>query len=174
MDLAVLDRLDGAPLHLLLAEPAKVFETITYPLRDSGKVVRTVRGHKMRTFQGLFDEFGAALQFPDYFGENWAAFDECLTDLDWLGYEVSGYVIVVSHASELLADEAPGQFEDLLLLFGRVAKEWATPVQDGEWWDRPGRPFHVVLQETPDAGEALLAKLRLADDIALGEVWRPE
>lgn len=174
MDLAVLDRLDGPHLHLLLAEPRKVFETITYPLHESGKVVRTVRGQKMRTFQGLFDEFGAALQFPDYFGENWPAFDECLTDLDWLGYSVPGYVVVVSHASQLLADEATGQFEDLLLLFGRAAKEWAAPVEDGEWWDRPGRPFHVILQEAPDAGEPLLAKLRLADDIALGEVWRPE
>lgn len=67
MDLAVLGRRGGPHLHLLLAEPSKVFETITYTLHESGKVVRTARGQKMRTFQGLFDEFGAAMQFPDYF-----------------------------------------------------------------------------------------------------------
>lgn len=43
--------------------------------RDSGLVVRTVRGRKMRSRQGLFDEFAAALQFPLYFGENADAFD---------------------------------------------------------------------------------------------------
>ncbi len=32
--------------------------------RDSGLEVRALRGTKMQTVQGLFDEFSAALQFP--------------------------------------------------------------------------------------------------------------
>jgi hypothetical protein len=51
---------------------------------ESGLTVRIVRGRKMRGYQGLFDEFSAALQFPWYFGENGNAFDECLADLSWL------------------------------------------------------------------------------------------
>src|SRR5262249_52404434 len=47
-------------------------------------VVRVIRGRKSRTVRAFFDEVSAALQFPYYFGENWAAFDECITDLDWL------------------------------------------------------------------------------------------
>jgi len=43
-----------------------------------------LRGSKMKDYQGLYNEFGAALQFPYYFGENWNAFDECIKDLSWL------------------------------------------------------------------------------------------
>jgi Barstar (barnase inhibitor) len=39
------------------------------------------------TKQDLFDFFKGALQFPDYFGNNWDAFDECISDLSWLNAE---------------------------------------------------------------------------------------
>jgi hypothetical protein len=50
--------------------------------QEARLVVRSVRGRKMTTTAQLYDEFAAALQFPPYFGENWAAFDECLSDMD--------------------------------------------------------------------------------------------
>lgn len=173
MDLTTFDAIDGPRLHVLLDKPDAAWEKITYPLRDSGKVVRAVRAQKMRTFQGLFDEIGAAMQFPDYFGENWPALRDCLTDLDWLGYEVPGYVVIVRHAGQLLADERTDAFDWIIGLFRDVAGEWAEPVAQGEWWDRPGRPFHVVLQESADHGEALLARLRTSG-VPVGEVWRQD
>jgi hypothetical protein len=36
-----------------------------------------------------------AFNFPLYFGFNWAAADECLRDLSWLGTDVSGYCAAV-------------------------------------------------------------------------------
>jgi len=33
-------------------------------------VTRPVRGRKMRTVEGLYAEFAAAMQFPYYFGDN--------------------------------------------------------------------------------------------------------
>ena len=47
----------------------------------------------MRTEKTFHQEFAAALQFPAYYGENMAAFDECLCDVSWLGG--GGLLIVV-------------------------------------------------------------------------------
>ena len=72
-------------------------------LDEPTTAVRFVRGNKMKTLDMLFDEFSAACQFPYYFGQNYAAFAECLGDLDWLN--ASRFVLIISKFAELLADE---------------------------------------------------------------------
>lgn len=170
MDLSTFDRLDGPYLHAAIDDVPAVSQHM-YTLRERGLVAVRLRGQKMRTVPALFDEFGAALQFPYYFGENWDAFDECLTDLDWLGYEVPGYVLFVTSASQVLTDSPTDDWARLLAFADKAGKEWATPVAEGEWWDRPGRPFHVVFQEQPEASEALLWRLAGAP---VGETWRAD
>ena len=97
----------------------------------------------MRTVSQLDDEFAAALQFPSYFGENWAAFDECVNDLAWLPPE-AGYVVVITDPL-LVLDDSPAEFEVLVRTLLSAIKQWATPIDAGEWWDRPAVPFNVVL-----------------------------
>ena len=36
------------------------------------------------TKNDLFHEYDMQLRFPEYFGANWDAFDECMSDLSWL------------------------------------------------------------------------------------------
>lgn len=46
------------------------------------------------SYLGLFFcEISSAMRFPWYFGWNWAAFDECITDLEWLDF--SSLLIVI-------------------------------------------------------------------------------
>jgi RNAse (barnase) inhibitor barstar len=44
---------------------------VTIPLHISSKEV-------------LFEALGGQLKLPEYFGENWDAFEECIRDLSWL------------------------------------------------------------------------------------------
>ena len=37
--------------------------------------------------------FSKSIQFPNYFGENWNAWDECACDLDWLMFSSIAIVI---------------------------------------------------------------------------------
>ena len=58
----------------------------------------------------LLDRFAAALRFPSWFGYNWDAMHDCLTDLSWL--PASAYRVVLSHPALLRVthhDGAPHQ-----------------------------------------------------------------
>jgi hypothetical protein len=107
----------------------------------------------MRTRTALLDEFASRLEFPDYFGHNWDALADCLTDLQWLpGF---AYLLVVERSEELLAEGTSGQVDLFLDLIGRVAAHWAKPVSLSDDLDRPPVPFHVLLLESPaGTGEA--------------------
>jgi len=102
--------------------------------------VRFVRGMRMTKVQDLLHEWAAALQFPYYFGDNWAAFEECLAELEWLHAEA--YVIVVLGTGHALPSDE--DFKALLEALQTAAGEWA---EDNEF--RPARPFKVVMQEDP-------------------------
>ena len=107
-------------------------------------VVRFLRGRKMLRLGCLFDEFAAALQFPYYFGENWSAFDECITDLEWLPGDA--YILVIIDSEAVLSKEDKEQFSTLISVLQKAGDEWSQPIENSEAWDRPAAAFHVIFQ----------------------------
>jgi RNAse (barnase) inhibitor barstar len=104
---------------------------------------RRLRGSLMRSDEELHREFAGRLSFPDYYGHNWDALLDCLTDLAWR--PAPAYLLVIEDADQVLA-EAPRKRLGLLGdLLAEAAAAWAEPVAKGQWWDRPAIPFHVVL-----------------------------
>jgi hypothetical protein len=101
---------------------------------------------RMLNLDQLFDAFATAAQFPNYFGRNWAAFDECLADLEWL--HASSYVFALRNPQRLLEQES-AEVATFWRIISKVAAEWAEEINLGEWWDREGVPFHVVLDTPP-------------------------
>ena len=133
----------------------------------SGEVVRVLRGSKMTTDARLFDEIGAAFQFPSYFGENWNALRDCLGDLEWMPGE--RYVVVVTDVDKMLAD-APDLLQHLVATLDGLAHDWAQAA------NRPlpePRAFHTVLRPNVSTGEllALLTRARIEFD---HQSWPPE
>jgi hypothetical protein len=131
--------------------------------QNPGSVVRFLRGKKMRTAQGLYDEFVAALQFPHYFGYNGGAFDECLADLSWL--PATTYVLNIFDSVDLLAEE-PMQLPLFLDAFERICIEWSNPIAIGESWDRPGVPFHFIFHSTAEDVLRLPPRIGAISDLA--------
>lgn len=141
-----------------------VCETIDPPkmeleLWDFGVTAWVLDANHMRTVDELFDIFASRLSFPEYFGHNWAALDECLADLDWI--PLSPYVVVIKQSALLLRDEADSELRRFLDIIEGVAEGWATPVCRNEEWDRPEIPFHLVLQESPEGFSSINARLNL-------------
>ena len=76
----------------------------------------------------LMERIARALEFPRWFGGNWDALEDCLTDLSWS--KAGGHVLLLEGAAELPADER-GILVDILA----AAAAW--------WVDRK-RPFFAV------------------------------
>ena len=117
---------------------------------SAGLTVRTLRGTKMRSTAALMNEVSAALQFPHYFGENWPAMDECLSEMEWL-LPSAGIVLVVHYAERVLVDDGAEALEAFVATLRNASNEYGQPVELGEPWDRPAVPFHVVLQTHANA-----------------------
>jgi hypothetical protein len=87
------------------------------------------------------DEFGAALQFFEGFGENWHALEECLDYMDeWLPAEA--YILVVEQAESILADEDDDQLAALFITMHSVGEWWSRAITDNDRFNRAALPFH--------------------------------
>jgi RNAse (barnase) inhibitor barstar len=63
-----------------------------------------------------------ALEFPDWFGRNWDAFFDCLTDLSWLPSR--GHVLVLLNAAKM-QEHAPETLETAMLIMRDAASVWS-------------------------------------------------
>ena len=145
-------------LHLLVASPNRAQDVAWSLARSTDRrvVVRTIRGAKAVTEGELFNELAAALQFPFYFGENWNAIDECLSDLEWLSGDA--YVLFFTDSPQLLAQDPPSRLGLLWQVLESVAVESAHPRHEGA--ARAARPFHVVFQCTQEEETSMQTRLQ--------------
>ncbi|MEZ0072641.1 barstar family protein [Planotetraspora sp. GP83] len=120
------------------------------PLSE-GATVRLLDGRRCRTKESLFDHWAERLAFPSYFGGNWDAFEECLTDFLHAGVpgagSGAGLVLRVEHAGDLLIEGSDDDLRVLADILRTVVAEYR----------RPGRPDAVV-ELTDD--EARIVALR--------------
>jgi len=73
------------------------------------------------TTEAAHNILSRALHFPDWYGSNWDALLDCLTDMSW--NEADGYLVILQRTDVLQASE-PESLEKLLDLFEEVIKRW--------------------------------------------------
>ncbi len=121
--------------------------------------IRRLRGRKCRTRPCFFDEIAAAMQFPGYFGENWAALHDMLLDLDWL--PASAYLLMIDDADQLLAQESADHLRAFVELVQEANRQWLEPNRYIPR-ERQPTPFHVLVQAGVPAGDAARRRLEEA------------
>ncbi|HEX5613437.1 MAG TPA: barstar family protein [Burkholderiales bacterium] len=87
----------------------------------------------VRDKAGLLATLGRALRFPAWFGANWDALEDCLTDLSWI--DAAGYVLLIEQSADLAQDDV-SVFTDIL---ASAARHWAAR----------GMPFFAVFVAGP-------------------------
>jgi len=91
-----------------------------------------LEGQKIEKKEQFLNHAAVAMKFPSHFGNNWDAFYDCLTDLDWV--ETEGYLIYFDH-TDAFASHHESQLETVVELF-----------QDAvDYWKGEGKPMLVVL-----------------------------
>ncbi len=82
---------------------------------------------------GLLAAIARALAFPDWFGGNWDALEDCLTDLSW---RPGAAHILVFEATEGIAGDDLGVLRDVLS-------------SSAQYWAGRGTPFFAVFVPGP-------------------------
>ena len=104
-----------------------------YRARRPDEILEATRGSKLNVTRIVLPDgknplqsIAGALAFPDWFGQNWDALEDCLSDLSWR--EAQGYVLLFEHAA---AGDELGILTDVL-------------AASAEFWKGRGKPFFAV------------------------------
>ncbi len=93
-----------------------------------------IPGEKLTGKAAMLKAIAKELAFPDYFGANWDALEECLTDLSWLDGDA---VLLIDRAS-VPEEQAPEDWGVCLDILADAAR----------FWSDQGRPFAVFLRDS--------------------------
>lgn len=97
-----------------------------------------INGSQVSNKETFLNEVALSLQFPDYFGKNWDALQDCLTDLEWVSAQ--GYVIFYEDA-ESFAQQNPQDWKIALNVLSSAV----------EFWQEEDIPMYVLIKGTGDA-----------------------
>jgi len=122
---------------LLRITAAQRAESLVHP--PTGYVLKVIKGRYCKTPASLLAECARALEFPEYFGGNWDALEECLVDLEWL--PAKGYILLITDAEGVLPD-AEEEYETFLEILCDVGEAWGNG--QARMGVRRAIPFHVL------------------------------
>lgn len=90
----------------------------------------------------FFSEMKRSLNFPDYFGRNFAALTDVLNDGDIV--DCSSLCLVIVDGGSFLIDDTQDRLDGLIDTLELIGRDWS---EGARWpWTFPPRPFHTVIQ----------------------------
>jgi RNAse (barnase) inhibitor barstar len=96
-------------------------EAVEQIAAEPGTKVFYLDGKKINSKETFLSKAAEAMQFPAYFGANWDAFDECITDLTWC--PAQRYVILYEHG-DIFAQAEPTQYQIALDILNSAKEYW--------------------------------------------------
>ncbi len=97
--------------------------TIVDTFVSKGHLIFSLDGGEIASKAELLRNLAWVMKFPDYFGNNWDALEECLCDLDWL--PAKGYVIRFANADKFIK-LFPSDFRALIEIVESVSNYWSS------------------------------------------------
>ena len=89
--------------------------------REAGLALFELPLEALADKKALLRQFATVLAFPEWFGGNWDALGDCLTDLSWR--DAGGYVLLV-HGAAAFATRCADDYGVLIDVLGASAQSW--------------------------------------------------
>jgi len=113
------------------AKPASVLAD----LDDAGWRGFHLDGRTVEDKAGFLVAIGTAMAFPGYFGRNWDALDECITDLEWA--PATGYVLLYDNVRRFAGNDPTAWKTARSVLSDAVS-----------YWSSTPTPLYVLLRQS--------------------------
>ena len=101
-------------------------------LKNKGYFVAHLDGKSNTTKKAFLENIGKAFNFPDYYGQNLDALEECIGDLSWIMED--DFALGIDHSADLLSEDA-----DTKKIVLSILKESTSN------WKEEGSDFKVVM-----------------------------
>lgn len=156
----ILQNLHHPFIHLVISDEIIFNSYISTQGKNLEKdiIVKMIKGENCTKIKDVFREFCIGFKFPNYFGNNWNAFDECINDLDWL--EADGYAIIISDIDMVLLNDNEN-FESLVTILSNAAREWANGRGYDDFPTQP-KPFNIIMQCNTDKETVMISRTELS------------
>ncbi|MCW2947472.1 MAG: hypothetical protein JWR24_4189 [Actinoallomurus sp.] len=131
----------GPGVYLWQADRREAARGVTEAERAGWRVF-WLDGRGVRDKQTLLERSAEEFSLPSYFGHNWDALQDCLTDLSWAP-AARGYLVVFDHWRDL-ASSNPEAYRTVLEIFENAV----------DFWRETTTPMTVLLlagDEPPDS-----------------------
>ena len=146
--------------HIKVGNLDKFKESIRQITSNNQNIKLTyIDGKACKEAYEVFKEFSNKLKFPTYFGYNWDALEECLTDLDWL--QAEGHIIFIEHAN-CFSNLNLTDRNNLLEVLRTVVHDW----RNGRDYKVPIKfpmPFEIILHCSDGEQNMLIKNLEALD-----------
>lgn len=110
----------------MISQLENAFEYVDDPSFTNGEFVLTIPAG-INSKSELLQKIATAGRFPDYFGKNWDALNECLCDFEW----VQERSIVLTHHDIPLHD-IPTDCATYIQILRTAINSWSKPVDAKE------------------------------------------
>ena len=90
-------------------------------LQKLGTEIFYLDGREIRDKQSFLQKVAEVMRFPDYFGYNWDALEECITDLDWC--PAARYILIYDYP-EAFSKAEPEQWKIAYDILRSAVEYW--------------------------------------------------
>jgi RNAse (barnase) inhibitor barstar len=111
--------------------PAHDIEKIYSELTNTQMKIFRVSLEKITGEKDLLSCIGNAMEFPNYYGMNWDAFEECLRDMEWC--PAKGYVLILDSSTSL--------WHSYVQSAGKLIESWLFAAQE---WSEENISLHLI------------------------------